>query len=327
MSENAKHIDGVSVVMCTYNGEQFLRQQLDSVLAQDYPLHEIVIEDDGSTDGTWALLTEYQRKHPQLIKLFRNEKRLGFNRNFHTAMLRATGDFIAISDQDDIWFPQKVRRQVEAIGDCDLCFSDKYDFWDENMSEATPTNYYIATLYSLLGKSAAGHTMLVRTDFVRSIGHWDLCFVYDWWLTLHALFGHGVVKVAEPLNYHRKHYSSVTTNRKKKVWWHPTEHATWQPYVEGYFYLHRFQKRNDAHTFYAYFAQHIDASRFPAEAKLVHLMLKHNPFATLRLCILCARYYRDAYKPSSNRLKWRIHAFFAPFIMAYYEDKFDRYKY
>lgn len=112
----------VSVVMCTYNGEQFLREQMDSILAQDYPLHEIIVQDDRSTDDTWDILQTYAKAHPGLFKLFRNDEQLGFNRNFHTALLRATGQYVAISDQDDIWFPQKISKQVAAIGNADLCF-------------------------------------------------------------------------------------------------------------------------------------------------------------------------------------------------------------
>lgn len=52
----------VSVVMCTYNGEQFLREQMDSILAQDYPLHEIIVQDDRSTDDTWDILQTYARR-------------------------------------------------------------------------------------------------------------------------------------------------------------------------------------------------------------------------------------------------------------------------
>lgn len=116
----------VSVVMCTYNGKQFLREQMDSILAQDYPLHEIIVQDDRSTDDTWDILQTYAKAHPGLFKLFRNDEQLGFNRNFHTALLRATGQYVAISDQDDIWFPQKISKQVAAIGNADLCFSDYY---------------------------------------------------------------------------------------------------------------------------------------------------------------------------------------------------------
>lgn len=112
----------VAVVMCTYNGEKFLREQLDSIINQTYPISEIIIQDDRSTDGTVALLREYEERHPN-IHVFVNEQNLGFNLNFKTACMRATTDLIAISDQDDVWFKDKIERQVAAMGENNICCS------------------------------------------------------------------------------------------------------------------------------------------------------------------------------------------------------------
>ena len=93
--------------MGTYNGEKFIREQLDSILAQTYPIKEIIIQDDGSTDGTIAICEEYAEKYPN-IHFSCNEHNLGFNLNFKCAAMKATGDYVAISDQDDVWFPEKI---------------------------------------------------------------------------------------------------------------------------------------------------------------------------------------------------------------------------
>lgn len=96
----------VSIVMCTYNGEQFLREQLDSILAQTYPIHELIIQDDCSTDHTADIVREYARQYP-FIRFHANISNLGFNRNFQDALSKAEGDYIAIADQDDIWYEEK----------------------------------------------------------------------------------------------------------------------------------------------------------------------------------------------------------------------------
>ena len=170
----------VSVVMCTYNGEHFLREQMDSILAQDYPLHEIIVQDDRSTDDTWDILQTYAKAHPGLFKLFRNDEQLGFNRNFHTALMRATGQYVAISDQDDIWFPQKIRRQVEAIGEAYLCFSDYYT----DLHYTLPQHNYVSPRtdfeHMLFYDCTPGHSMLLRTDFVKGIKLWNYDIYYDW---------------------------------------------------------------------------------------------------------------------------------------------------
>lgn len=121
----------LSVVMCTYNGARYLAEQMDSILAQDVPIDEIVVHDDGSTDGTLALLDDYAQRlsgkpdAPQLI-IHRNAKNLGYNANFRTALLVARGEYIAIADQDDVWFSHKLRTQLQAIGSAALCYSGHY---------------------------------------------------------------------------------------------------------------------------------------------------------------------------------------------------------
>ena len=67
MNKMNADIKKVSVVMCTYNGERFLREQLNSILAQDYPLYEIIVQDDRSTDDTWDILKSYCAAHPNLF--------------------------------------------------------------------------------------------------------------------------------------------------------------------------------------------------------------------------------------------------------------------
>lgn len=92
----------VSVVLCTYNGEKYIREQLESIVSQTYPIHELLIQDDCSTDATPLIIEEYKEKYP-FIRFYRNKNNLGFNRNFWKAFEKVTGDYIAISDQDDIW--------------------------------------------------------------------------------------------------------------------------------------------------------------------------------------------------------------------------------
>src|SRR5437763_3335890 len=92
----------VSIVVCTYNGEAFIRQQLDSLINQTYPSLEILVSDDGSTDRTVLIVRDYMQKDSR-IHLHVNPKNLGYNRNFEQALLRASGSLIAVCDQDDVW--------------------------------------------------------------------------------------------------------------------------------------------------------------------------------------------------------------------------------
>ena len=95
--------------MCTYNGAKYLREQLDSILNQTYPIYELIIQDDCSTDDTIRILNEYARRY-HIVKVYVNESQKGVTMNFISAIQRAEGDFIAISDQDDIWELQKIEK-------------------------------------------------------------------------------------------------------------------------------------------------------------------------------------------------------------------------
>src|SRR4051812_17962871 len=97
----------VSVAMATYNGARYVAEQLDSILQQTYSLIEIVVVDDGSKDETVEIIKEYQAQHP-CIRLYQNEINIGVNKTFEKAISYCSGEYIALSDQDDIWMPEKV---------------------------------------------------------------------------------------------------------------------------------------------------------------------------------------------------------------------------
>lgn len=109
-----------SIAMATYNGTKFLPAQLDSILAQTEPVDEIVITDDQSTDGTPELVAAYAARAAIPIKFHSNPERLGFTRNFARAIGLCRSELIFLSDQDDIWLPEKVAVMKEAFADPDV---------------------------------------------------------------------------------------------------------------------------------------------------------------------------------------------------------------
>ena len=105
----------LSVALCTYNGEKFLKKQLDSILNQSVAVDEIVICDDGSTDTTVQIVNDYLLRYPNVIRLFINEINLRSNKNFEKAVSLCTGDYIFLSDQDDIWRSDKVAETLAVF--------------------------------------------------------------------------------------------------------------------------------------------------------------------------------------------------------------------
>lgn len=105
----------ISVALCTYNGALYIQEQLNSILSQSLPVNEIVICDDGSTDDTLQILKKIQKEHPSIISLHINDGHLGVAKNFEKALSLCNGDIVFLSDQDDIWYPNKVSTLVEIL--------------------------------------------------------------------------------------------------------------------------------------------------------------------------------------------------------------------
>ncbi|GAB3994379.1 glycosyltransferase [Spirosoma daeguense] len=101
-----------SVALCTYNGQKYVSQQLDSILSQSHTVDEIVICDDGSTDRTVEIIKEYVKIYSPIIKFFINNHKLGLIKNFEKAINTCTKDIIFLADQDDIWHNTKVEKTL-----------------------------------------------------------------------------------------------------------------------------------------------------------------------------------------------------------------------
>lgn len=109
------HELSISVAMCTYNGAAYLPEQLESIARQSRLPNEMVICDDGSSDSTPELLADFAANAPFTVRVYRNQTNLGSTKNFEQAISLCTGDLIALSDQDDIWMPNKLALQSKRF--------------------------------------------------------------------------------------------------------------------------------------------------------------------------------------------------------------------
>ncbi|WGS63887.1 glycosyltransferase [Marinitoga aeolica] len=117
------------VVMCTYNGEKFLEEQLDSILNQSKKIDKIYITDDNSTDNTIEILKKYEREYYEIIDLKINDKNIGYIKNFEKTLKRAKEDIIFLADQDDIWQKYKIEKILKFFHENpwkSYVFSDAY---------------------------------------------------------------------------------------------------------------------------------------------------------------------------------------------------------
>ncbi len=176
-------MEKVSVVMCTYNGAKYIREQLDSIVNQTYPLYEIIIQDDGSTDDTIKIIEEYLVKYPY-IRLNINKEKKGINGNFFSAMLLAKGEYIAISDQDDIWELDKIETQLNSIGENWLSSGFSRPFaTGENIKvhfDSRIPNFTIERMMYV--GMTPGHTLLIKRsllDKIPNLDKWMNYYTYD----------------------------------------------------------------------------------------------------------------------------------------------------
>ena len=203
----------ISVVLCTYNGAAFLREQLDSIVRQSYPLHELIIQDDGSTDDTAAIAQEYVQRY-SYIQFRINKGPHGYNPNFFSAFRQASGDYIAISDQDDIWEPTKIERQMQCIGNHLLCTHRSQPFsGDGSVVHYDPRRPNVGML-RLQYASIPGHTILFHRDLLRLIpdvsdGNY-YGTAYDVILSITAAAYEQLVMVDEVLVHQRRHVRAAT---------------------------------------------------------------------------------------------------------------------
>jgi len=188
----------VTIVLATYNGELYLREQLDSIFNQSFLDYQVLIGDDCSTDNTVKIIKEYQLKY-QNIHLLRNAKRLGHVSNFENLISQVDNGYIALCDQDDIWYEDKL---LEAMGTLEsftdmnlpmLFHSDLvgidikkvklYDSFFEKRGYSFPKKRSIDIM---LGRSGVmGNTMVFNQALKEKILPFpkDL-IVHDYWIAL-----------------------------------------------------------------------------------------------------------------------------------------------
>lgn len=211
-----------SVVLCTYNGSRFLGIQLDSYARQTLPPDELVVCDDASSDDTVARVQAFARMASFPIHVHVNPHNLGLWRNFEKAVSLATGDLIFMSDQDDVWMPDKIGRMREvflaepdvgfAVGnaqvvDEDLCPSG-HTLWQifglsTRMQEQMDQGQAFATL--MYNNTLTGATMAFRSHLRRFLLPLPPGWAYDSWFSVVLAAVSRCKLVREPVNLYRQH--------------------------------------------------------------------------------------------------------------------------
>lgn len=197
----------LSVCIASYNGEKFIKAQIDSILCQLSPEDEVIISDDGSTDSTISIIKKFNDNRIILIR----DKPLGSPIfNLERALLRTKGDIIFLSDQDDIWLPEKVKKMVTVLDDASLVFSDaKLVNEDLEIIRASFNNgkkNHTGILKNILFNSYMGATMAFRREILlKALPFPKKIPMHDQWIGLIGDIYFRNKFIPEPLILYRRH--------------------------------------------------------------------------------------------------------------------------
>ena len=210
-------IKRISVCMATYNGEKYIREQLNSIIEQLGPDDELIISDDGSEDKTVEII---QGIKDFRIQLLRSQER-NIVRNFENALRHASGQVIFLSDQDDIWMPNKVETYLKYLLDYDLVFSNLSVFY-KDISKARPlytnSKHRTGIINNLVKNNCVGATMAFNRKVLNSaLPFPGGIYMHDIWLLLVAELKGTTKYLSEPYIYYRKHSENASRTGEKST--------------------------------------------------------------------------------------------------------------
>lgn len=251
----------ISVAMCTHNGEKFIGEQIHSILHQTLPVNEIVLSDDASTDRTVKIVEHSVAQHlkfhgsaPKLTVL-KNITPLGVTKNFEQALLQTSGRLIALSDQDDVWHPDKVKKLSQFFQNPKVLFvfsnarqtDQNNSFLGHDLFEALALSHSERASV-IKGESykqfmrrnlATGATVMLRRSLVDSAVPFPEPWLHDEWLALVASAFNGVKMTDVMLIDYRQHsrnlvgMSPIRARRKFSMFLEPRTDRNMRLYLRA----------------------------------------------------------------------------------------------
>lgn len=221
MGKNKKLTKKISVCLASYNGELYIKQQVESILKQLGKSDELIISDDGSTDNTRKILEDISDPR---IKIVLNENEKGYTRNFENALKHATGDYFFLSDQDDVWLDGRVDACMEKLKTSNFIMTDGY-ITDEYLNKQSKTHFekhsvrqgffnnWVKTRY--VGAFMAFDKEVY--NFIIPFPKNQFYAPHDYWITISSELYFKCHLINEPYILYRRHNSNVTGQRKGRT--------------------------------------------------------------------------------------------------------------
>ncbi len=214
----------VSVLMAVYNGKRYLRQAVENILDQTFSNFEFIIVDDGSTDGTWDILTDYADRDQRIV-LVQNKENLGLTKSLNKGLALAQGEYIARQDADDVAFPERFEKQVALLDkhsevvltSCDIEVIDSEGNSVAKHQRACEPE--LVAWYLLFYNHLAGHSQVMfRRKSVEDLGGYcetyRYCQDYELWCRLVKVGD--IVILPEVLQQQRLHSKSISFEKSSQ---------------------------------------------------------------------------------------------------------------
>ena len=219
----------VDILLASYNGKKYIEAQISSILNQTYKNIKLIISDDCSTDGTIDILKKYAQKDKR-IQLHLQEKNLGVVKNIEFLLKNVTNNLYMLSDQDDVWLPEKIERSVKYLkeNDADLVFGDLrivdeklntiYESFSKYMLLDRKINKYIGSKkLNYLYNCVTGCTVLSKKKFIKEILPLPTIskyMIHDHWIGLIISFNGKLAYMPEQYILYRQHGNNEVGTKK-----------------------------------------------------------------------------------------------------------------
>ena len=222
-------MEKVDILLATYNGEKYLKEQLDSILSQTYSNFRLLISDDCSTDSTRKILEKYKQKDER-IQLFFQDKNIGIIKNFEFLLKKVENKYYMFSDQDDIWKEYKIEKSIKKIeeDDADLVYSD-LEVVDEKLNVKYESYWKLKGFYKKIKKYnnfqslylnnyITGCTIISKKELINTfipIPNKSKYVLHDYWISLILSQNGKISYIEEPLIKYRQHKKNNIGSKKK----------------------------------------------------------------------------------------------------------------
>ena len=222
-------MEKIDILLATYNGEKFVKEQIESILNQTYENFNLIISDDASKDNTLNILEEYEKKDTR-IKVFKKEKNEGLIDNFEFLLKNVTSDYFMFSDQDDIWKKDKIEKSINKLKEesSGLVYTD-LEIVDEKLNVIYPSYWKYKQIYKkiikynnfealYLNNFVTGCTILAKSKYIKDIlplPRNSKFVLHDYWTALIISAKDKISYVEEPTIQYRQHKNNRVGSSRK----------------------------------------------------------------------------------------------------------------